>query len=77
MPAVFVLHHVRADDEYADDAKLIGVYSSKDKAEEAIKRLTPLPGFCLHPAGFQVDEYELDEDNWTTGFGGGSGAFEA
>jgi len=36
MNSVFVLHHVQKDDEYGDDAKLIGVYSSTDAANAAI-----------------------------------------
>ena len=36
---VHVLHQERADDEFGDDAKLIGVYSSRDAAEAAITRL--------------------------------------
>jgi hypothetical protein len=40
METVYVLHHVRKDDKYGDDAKLIGVYRSKASAKEAIKRLS-------------------------------------
>jgi hypothetical protein len=66
--AVHLLWHVRSDDEFADDAKLIGVYSTPQAASEAIKRLRGRPGFVDHPGGFQTDEYEIDEDNWTEGF---------
>jgi len=69
MERVYILHHVRRDDEYGDDAKLIGVYRTEEKAKEAIERLSPQPGFRDHPEGFQIDPYELDEDNWTEGFG--------
>jgi homoserine kinase type II len=66
--SVFVLHHVRADDEYADDAKLIGVYSSKESAQAAVERLRLQPGFRDHPDGFEASEYRLDQDNWEEGF---------
>ena len=69
MKSVFVLHHVRADDEYGDDAKLIGVYRARKTADAAIARLSNQPGFRDHPAGFSVDEYPLDKDHWTEGFG--------
>ncbi|MFN3189951.1 MAG: hypothetical protein ACE361_05455 [Aureliella sp.] len=68
MNSVFLLHHVRADDEHGDDAKLIGVYRSLSAADAAIARLSDQPGFRDHPAGFTVDEYTLDKDHWTEGF---------
>lgn len=68
MSTVFVLHHVRKDDEFGDDAKLVGVYSSAASAEAAKERLLAQPGFRAHPVGFQVSEYALDEDQWTEGF---------
>ena len=32
MDAVYLLHHVRKDDKYAEDAKLIGVYRTEADA---------------------------------------------
>lgn len=69
MNSVFVLHHIRRDDEYGDNAKLIGVYRSRKNANEAMERLSTLPGFRDYPAGFRFDEYTLDEDHWREGFG--------
>jgi len=66
---VHPLWHVRADDEYADDAKFIGVYSSEEEAKKAIVRLKDQPGFRDHPAGFQISKYEINKDHWTEGFG--------
>jgi hypothetical protein len=66
--SVFLLQHVRVDDEYGDDAKLIGVYSSEANASAAIERLKAQPGFRDAPAGFHIDRYELDQDQWTEGF---------
>jgi homoserine kinase type II len=68
MDLVYILHHVRADDEYAADTKLIGVYRSRDSAEAAILRLQNQPGFRDHPAGFNIDPYQLDKDHWAEGF---------
>ena len=68
MTNVHLLWHVRKDDEHADDAKMVGVYSSQDAAEAAIARLAGKPGFTDHPAGFQIDEYPLDKDHWVDGF---------
>ncbi len=69
MSIVYPLWHVRKDDEYGDDAKLVGVYSSRVSASEAIERLKDLLGFRDHPEGFHVDEYQVDKDQWTEGFG--------
>jgi hypothetical protein len=68
MESVFVLHHVRADDEYGDDAKLIGVYRSEESARAAISRLSDQPGFRDHVAGFEIGPYPLDKDHWEEGF---------
>ena len=68
MDTVYVLHHVRSDDEYGDDAKLIGVYRSQEAAADAVTRLSDQPGFRQHPSGFHVDAYRLDQDHWTEGF---------
>jgi len=68
MDSVFVLHHVRTDDEYGDDAKLIGVYRSHEAAAAAVTRLSDRPGFRDHPSGFQIDAYPLDQDHWAEGF---------
>ena len=69
MEIAYVLHHVRSDDEHAEDPKLIGVYSSPSRAEAAAKRLRQAPGFCDHPDGFTIDPYPVDEDHWREGFG--------
>ena len=69
MISVFVVHHVRPEDQYGDHAKLIGVYSLRETATAAIERLSAQPGFRDHPAGFSVIEYPLDKDHWTEGFG--------
>jgi hypothetical protein len=51
-----------------DDSKLIGVYSSRENAQKAKKRIKILPGFNDSPNSFVIDKYELDKDNWTEGF---------
>jgi len=68
MSHVRLLWHIRDDDELAEDAKLIGVYSSPEMAAHAAERLKEQPGFVSHPNGFQTDEYAVDQDNWTEGF---------
>jgi hypothetical protein len=40
----------------------IGVYSSLERAEQAIARLRQRPGFRDYPDGFRIDGRLLDED---------------
>lgn len=64
---VHLLWHAHDLDEEVD-VKLLGVYSSEQQAVEARERAKPLPGFCESPTGFHIDAYEVDTDQWTTGF---------
>lgn len=67
--SVFVLQHVAREDQDNEDVKFIGAYSSRVAAEAAIARLLARPGFSDYPDGFYIDEYQLDKDHWTEGFG--------
>jgi hypothetical protein len=68
MTIVFVLQHVHATADGVEDVKFIGVYSSRGRAEAAVTRLSGSPGFSDAPAGFHIDEYRLDQDNWVEGY---------
>jgi hypothetical protein len=48
--------------------QLIGVYSTKQDAEHAIRRLQAQPGFRDFPEGFEICEYPINKDHWTEGF---------
>jgi hypothetical protein len=64
----FLLWHVHEFPDGEEDAKLIGVYSTREKAEEARQRVASQPGFLDHPEGFQVCDYLFDQDHWTEGY---------
>jgi len=66
--SVFVVEHLHVFDDGEESAKLIGIYSTKSAAEEAVERLKTKPGFRDAPEGFTVDLYRLDEDHWTEGY---------
>ena len=70
MKEVFILWHTHFDDrlENGEDIKVIGVYSSVKKAEEALDRTSKLEGFKNNLDGFEISVYKLDSDNWTSGF---------
>jgi homoserine kinase type II len=70
--SVFVLEHTRYEDDNSDndieDFKLIGVFTSLEQAKAAIAQLTTQPGFQDYLNGFHIDEYPLDQINWSSGF---------
>ncbi len=68
MPSVFVLQHGHPTRDDVEDVKLIGVYSSREKAQAAIARLVLAPGFSDAPDGFHIDEYRVDQDQWVEGY---------
>lgn len=71
MKVVYILEHsyeVGEDREF-DEVKMIGVYSSKEKAEKTIARYRMLSGFKDYPVScFYISKYEIDKDHWTEGF---------
>lgn len=68
MARIYVLQHVHCMEDGAEDVKLIGVYSSRENAQAAITRLGRAPGFSETPAGFHIDEYQVDKDQWVEGY---------
>jgi hypothetical protein len=64
----YVVQHVHEFEDDSEDIKFIGVYSTFEKAEQAVRRLSMEVGFCDTPEGFHISEYEIDEDHWTEGF---------
>lgn len=62
---LFVLFHSLAE---TGKVKVIGIYSSRALAEEALERTRVLPGFDEEPDGFTIDQYEIDRDHWPRGF---------
>lgn len=72
MNSVFLLQHsyeVKREHEVVDETKILGIYSSREKAERAIGKYKLLPGFNSYPNDFYIDEYELDKSFWIEGFG--------
>lgn len=67
MKSVFLLQHSYEIDG-SEQTKIIGIYSTRDKANAAVERFKALPGFCWYPESFYIDEYEIDQNNWEEGF---------
>lgn len=70
MNSVFIVFHARETSVGGEDVKMIGAFSSQERAEEAILKISDQPGFRDLPDGFSVDEYKIDEIHWQEGFGG-------
>ncbi|KAA9014275.1 MULTISPECIES: DUF7336 domain-containing protein [Sphingobium] len=65
---VYLVEHAREINPDETDVKTIGIYSSEEKAKEAIARISKLVGFRDHIEGFTADKYQIDEDHWEEGF---------
>ena len=71
MKYVYVLQHeylYGENDEYSE-VKMLGVFRSREDAEEAITRYKNLPGFKeFSDECFYIGEYELNKELWAEGF---------
>ena len=67
MKSVYLLQH-SYEVNGCDETKVIGIYETKEKAEETIEKLKRLPGFERYPDSFCIDKYEINQDHWIEGF---------
>jgi hypothetical protein len=65
---VFLVEHVHIHDDGEECVKTIGIYSTRERAEESVERSRLLPGFREAPEGFTIDLYWLDQDIWDDGY---------
>lgn len=69
MDEVFLLWHEHPEnDDEEDDSKLLGVYSSEERALARIQQARSVIGFRRFPEGFTVARYVVDRDEWKEGF---------
>jgi hypothetical protein len=64
----FLLHHVHDLADGHEDVKLIGVFSSRDKAQAVLNDLRGQPGFRDVPDGFEINSQILDQAAWLEGY---------
>lgn len=65
---IFLVHFVYEFEDGHDYVKLVGVFSSKEKAEKAlldIKSNSKLTKSCKY---FNIHEYTINRVGWTVGF---------
>ncbi len=67
MITAHLLTHCHLSDNQ-EMVKIIGIYASGDEAKLALHRISKLPGFQTRKDGFEITEYQVNEDNWTSGF---------
>lgn len=60
--------HPHPADRDLDVSLDIGIYSTRDIAEEAVNRLRKQRGFADYPDGFFIDAMELDVTAWDGGY---------
>ena len=66
--SVWLAWHERERDG-CSEYKLIGVFSTRERAEAAIEARRGKPGFADNPDGFEIASYVVDRDTaWPDGF---------
>jgi hypothetical protein len=66
--SVWLAWHASETDD-CNEFKLIGVFSTRERAEAAIDARRGKPGFSDQPDGFDLGRYVLDRDTaWLDGF---------
>lgn len=69
MKTFFRLIHIRIDNkEKIADQKGVWIYTTKEKAETALKEIQNKPGFRVFPEWFTIEELVLDDVHWKDWF---------
>ena len=73
MKSVFLLQHsyeiTLEEGMTSEETKVLGIYSTKEKVDLAVKYFLTQPGFKDYPEDcFYIDEYELNKNEWEDGF---------
>jgi hypothetical protein len=65
---MYLLWHTHEFEDGSEDSKLIGVYTTNERAMSARAQSKLLLGFQDHPNGFHISTYEVNKDHWTEGY---------
>jgi len=68
MTQVYEIKYFRDLSDDVTDVKIVGVFSTCEKANNALEKVKKLPGFSRHPECLFIMEVEVDLDHWTDGF---------
>jgi hypothetical protein len=67
-PRIWLAWH-ESESDGCKEFKLIGVFSTRERAEAAVDLRRGKPGFAEYPDGFGIAAYVLDRDAaWMDGF---------
>ena len=66
MQKIYSLEHRRpiSQDELDEDYKIIGFFSSMEKAQSVLEHYKKLPGFCDFPDNFNIFDYDNIDENY-------------
>ncbi|MFC1415368.1 DUF7336 domain-containing protein [Streptacidiphilus cavernicola] len=67
-PEYFLVMHVHEFESGEEDLKIIGLFRSPERAEQAVASAKLLSGFRDTPDGFEIVPYELDRAGWLEGY---------
>ena len=65
---IYELSHCRIDEDGRDDERVLGIYSTFEKAEQGLALLHDLPYFRDYPDGFEILDGKIDETDMREGF---------
>ena len=65
---MYLLYHVQTDKVGKDVVKIIGVFSSIEKARKSLRDLVNEPPYNELPEGFEIGRRQLDFLCWAEGF---------
>lgn len=68
LKSIFNISHVYTIDTYMDDERIIGIFSNLNIAEQIIRQLKKQTGFQEYPENFIIDEIEINDLLWKSGF---------
>lgn len=68
MTTVHVLWHRCTDEEGRDHELMLGIYSTQQKAAQALDLVRNKPGFLDYPDGFEIQDATIDRTYMTEGF---------
>ena len=67
MNTVYFVQHENIEDDYIEEPRVVGIYTSEKLAQEAIERAKKLSGYEDYPEGFKITKYILNLDQWVAG----------
>lgn len=67
---IYVLSHTHEWEDDHGDIKVVGHFSTREKAEAALKSVRLQPGFRDRPSSFEISEWPIDPDRleWAEGY---------